>query len=89
MTKIIDNFKIRTTKVFKKKPDDCPLCSSEDVNGVEVLGAYDDPLMWRCDYCNAFFLRFTERTTEKHLQKAKDLDINIKEWEAIWEQLPN
>lgn len=88
-SKIIDKFKIKGTKTFKKRPDSCPYCQCEKIHEVEILGAYNGALMWECDYCHTFLLRFTSRTTEKHLQKAKNLLIDVSNWEEIWEQQPN
>ena len=87
--KIIDKFDIDCLDTFKKRPAECPHCTCSDIHDVEILGAYDGALLWECDYCHKFLLRFTKRTTEKHLQKAKDLLIDVTKWEELWEQLPN
>lgn len=87
--KIVDKFDIECTKTFRIKPDRCPYCTSRDVQGVEILGAYDGELMWECSYCHKFILKFTKRTTEKHLKKAQELLIDVSNWEELWEQLPN
>lgn len=89
MEKILDKFDIDCAKAFRKKPKECPHCTCVDLHDVEILGAYDGSLLWECDYCHKFLLRFTRRTTEKHLQKAKDLLIDVSNWEELWEQLPN
>ena len=68
---------------------ECPHCTCSNLHDVEILGAYNGALLWECDYCHKFLLRFTRRTTEKHLQKAKDLLIDVSNWEELWEQLPN
>jgi len=89
VSKIIDKFDIRGSKTFRKKPEKCPYCECNSIHSVEILGAYQGALMWECDYCHTFLLRFTKRTTEKHLQKAKNLLIDVSNWEELWEQLPN
>lgn len=89
MSKVIDKFDIDCNKPFRDKPKECPHCQCPDIHEVEILGAYNGALMWECDYCHKFLLRFTKRTTEKHLQKAKSLLIDVSNWEELWEQLPN
>jgi transposase-like protein len=86
---LIEKFNIKGTKHWRKKPDLCPYCRSDDISGVEILGAYGGDLFWECDDCHEFLLRFTKRTTEKHLQKTRGLHIDLDRWEELWEQLPN
>lgn len=87
--RILDKFDIECSKTFRLKPELCPHCTSQDIEGVQILGAYDGELMWECAYCHKFLLKFTKRTTEKHLKKAQELSIDIGNWEKLWEQLPN
>jgi len=58
---------------------------------VEVLGAYDGPLFWECGTCGIQLLRFSRRTTDKHLRKVKGLYYDLEEeWmDRICEGLPN
>jgi hypothetical protein len=58
---------------------------------VEVLGAYDGPLFWECETCGIQLLRFSRRTTDKHLRKVEELHFCLEEeWmDHICEGLPN
>lgn len=86
---IIDKFNIRGTKFWHAKPDKCPYCGTESISGVEILAAYNGDLFWECNECHEFLLRFTKRTTEKHLQKTEGLYVDLDKWEEFWEQQPN
>jgi len=58
---------------------------------IEVLGAYNGPLLWECGTCGVQLLRFSRKTTEKHLSKVKELYYDLDEnWmERICEEPPN
>jgi ribosomal protein S27AE len=85
----IEKFRIKGNKFWKTKPDACPYCGFTDISGVEILGAYDGDLLWECGNCGEFLLRFTQKTTKKHLQKVEELHFNLDDWETIWQGLPN
>lgn len=78
-------------KAFPEKPGKCPHCYSSSMKDVEVLGAYDGPLFWECETCGIQLLRFSRRTTDKHLRKVKGLYYDLEEeWmDRICEGLPN
>ncbi len=85
-----DNLSIKGTKHWKEKPDKCPYCGSPEIEGVEILGALeDDPLLWECQFCKEYLLRFTKRTTKKYLDRAQSLAIDPKDWDEVWAGLPN
>jgi ribosomal protein L37AE/L43A len=77
------------SKVFKNKPETCPHCYSKSMKDVELLGAYNGPLLWECDHCSIQLLRFSKETTNKHLGKLKDLHFDLEELDSICEGLPN
>ena len=56
---------------------------------VEVLGAYDGALFWECETCGIQLLRFSKRTTDKHLSKLKELYFDLEEMDTLCEGLPN
>lgn len=56
---------------------------------VEVLAAYNGPLFWECETCGVQLLRFSKRTTDKHLKKLKELFFDLEEMDTICEGLPN
>ena len=76
-------------KVFPKRPSVCPYCYSKDMKDVELLGAYSGPLFWECEACSVQLLRFSKKTTNKHLGKLRDLHFDLKELDYICEGLPN
>tara|TARA_R110001583_G_C5553545_1_gene400549 strand:- start:700 stop:879 length:180 start_codon:yes stop_codon:yes gene_type:complete len=56
---------------------------------VEVLAAYNGPLFWECETCGVQLLRFSKRTTDKHLNKLKKLFFDLEGMDTICEGLPN
>ena len=56
---------------------------------VEVLAAYEGPLFWECETCGIQLLRFSKRTTDKHLSKLKELYFDLEEMDTLCEGLPN
>jgi hypothetical protein len=86
---VSDFDKIIGNKSFPDKPATCPHCYSEKMKDVEVLGAYNGPLFWECEHCSVQLLRFSKRTTDKHLNKLKDLHFDLEELDNICEGPPN
>jgi len=87
---IFNKLDFKGTKKWKKEPPEvCPYCSGEEIQGVEILGAFDGPLFWECNKCAERMLRFTKQTTIKHLEKTVDLFVDLEGLARIWEQPPN
>ena len=87
---IFRKLEFKSSKRWRTEPpNNCPHCSHSDVQGVEILGAYDGPLFWECSKCGEKLLRFTARTTIAYLDKTKDLYIDLEGLDRIWEQTPN
>ncbi len=80
---IIEELEIDTSLIYKKKPDECPCCSSDNIKGLEVMATYDGNLFWECYECEALFLRFNEKTTLKYLKKAVGLWTNPEDWAYV------
>ena len=40
---------------FRHRPKQCPECSSKSMRGIEILGAYDGPIIWGCLECGNLF----------------------------------
>ena len=78
--KMVDSIKADKEHICKKRPSNCPKCSSNSIVGVEVIGSYSGALFWECDECDCTVLRFREETTEKYLQLAKGLWTNPNDW---------
>jgi hypothetical protein len=89
-TDIYTKLEFKGTKRWKKEPPDyCPYCSGDEIQGVEILGAFEGPLFWECNKCAERMLRFTKSTTIKHLEKTVDLFVDLEGLVDIWEQQPN
>jgi formate dehydrogenase maturation protein FdhE len=88
---LFKNLNIKGTKRWRKEPPEvCPYCASkETIHGIEILAAYEGALFWECEVCDEKFLRFTRRTTIKHLQKTCELHIDLEGLHNICEQEPN
>tara|TARA_R110002110_G_scaffold69543_19_gene187424 strand:- start:1629 stop:1976 length:348 start_codon:yes stop_codon:yes gene_type:complete len=80
---LIDSISVDSNFVFIKQPTKCPHCQSKDILGVEVMGAYTGRLLWECEDCESYFLRFTKKATEKYLQSARDLWTNPEDWSYV------
>jgi len=81
--KLVDSLEAIKNIVCKNKPSKCPLCASNSINGVEVMGTYEGTLFWECNDCDCAILRFEEKTTEDYLQLAKGLWTNPSDWGFI------
>ena len=79
-THLCDHLQLINGKFYRKKPTECKVCQSDLVAGIYVLGAKDDVLLWQCTECLTHYLRYTEKTTEKYLQKATDVWTNPMDW---------
>ena len=88
-TKRIDGFNIQGTKISSDEPSECYYCGSENIIGVEVIGAIDGPIIWECGHCKEHMLRFSRAKTERLLESAPQIDLTEKEWEEAWANGPN
>ena len=77
---LVENLKVNTSTIYKKRPSHCPNCHADKICGVEVMGGYDGILLWECDMCEEIFLRFKEERTEEFLQSAKGVWTNPRDW---------
>ena len=66
--------------VYKRRPHSCPHCHSSEIVGIEVMGSFEDILLWECESCEDYFLKFDKVYTEKELQYAKGYWTNINDW---------
>ena len=65
---------------YKNRPKQCPECESKSVRGVEILGAYDGPILWGCLECSLLLRRFGIKKTERMLDSVKDTYTNSEDW---------
>tara|TARA_E500000318_G_C3390454_1_gene145753 strand:+ start:112 stop:423 length:312 start_codon:yes stop_codon:yes gene_type:complete len=86
---IFDKLEFRGTKRFKQAPEVCNCCGSNNIIGIELIGAKTGPLYWECDTCKERYLKYTKRTTMKYLKIASELWIDLGGLENICEELPN
>jgi len=87
---IYDRLEFHCTKKWKEQPPTlCPRCGHTVINGVEILGAYRGPLFWECVRCGEKMLRFSKKTTIRHLEKTVDLYVDLEGLNRIWEEIPN
>ena len=64
----------------KTKPRECPDCHDRKVRGIEVLGAYDGPILWGCMHCGFLQRRFNKKDTEQMLDNVKYTYTNPNDW---------
>ena len=65
---------------FRNRPKECPECNSHSVRGIEILGAYDGPIIWGCLECGNLLRRFSIKRTEKMLDAVKETYTNPDDW---------
>tara|TARA_Y100000401_G_scaffold33689_1_gene25060 strand:+ start:132 stop:449 length:318 start_codon:yes stop_codon:yes gene_type:complete len=65
---------------FRNRPKKCPECRSYSIRGIEILGAYDGPIIWGCLECGNLLRRFSIKRTEKMLEQVKDTFTNPDDW---------
>jgi hypothetical protein len=65
---------------YKSRPKTCPECKSNSIRGVEILGAYDGPILWGCLECSTLLRRFGVKKTERMLDSVKDTYTNPEDW---------
>jgi ribosomal protein L37AE/L43A len=65
---------------FRNRPKQCPVCKSKSMRGIEILGAYDGPIIWGCLECSNLFRRFGIKETERMLKTVKDTFTNPEDW---------
>ena len=53
--------------LYKSRPDVCPHCQSDNMIGLEVMGADEGILLWECSSCLCIYLRYDKDLTEKEL----------------------
>tara|TARA_R100001082_G_scaffold20395_2_gene9917 strand:- start:114 stop:443 length:330 start_codon:yes stop_codon:yes gene_type:complete len=71
------------TCVFDVMPDVCPHCHSDEMHGIEIMGAKKGVLLWECCDCLDVYLKYDKNKTEKELQSASGYWTNIKDWGKI------
>jgi ribosomal protein L37AE/L43A len=69
---MVSRIGILGTKRFSKRPKECPCCQSDNIIGIEVLGAYPGSLIWQCMKCDERYLKFNKKITNKLLKSVKD-----------------
>ena len=65
---------------FRNRPKQCPECKSKSIRGIEILGAYDGPIIWGCLECGNLLRRFSVKRTEKMLESGKETYTNPEDW---------
>jgi hypothetical protein len=66
--------------IYNHRPNSCPHCHSKEIVGIEVMGSFEDILLWECGDCEDCFLKFDKIYTEKELQCAKGYWTNNDDW---------
>lgn len=78
---------VETKKVYKNAPSKCSHCDSEQIVGMNVLGAGEDVLFWMCDHCERLFLTKDSDETEMLLEISSKYWTNPNDWGATDEEL--
>jgi hypothetical protein len=68
------------TCIFKVIPDVCPHCHSDEMRGIEIMGAQKGVLLWECSECLDVYLKYDKDKTEEELQDASEYWTNPSDW---------
>ena len=68
------------TCIFDIMPDVCPHCHSDDMRGIEIMGAQSGVLLWECNECLDVYLKYDKDITEEELQGASKYWTNPEDW---------
>ena len=69
-----------TDRARKIRPKQCPECTDKYMRGVEIIGAYDGPILWGCMRCGFLIRRFSKKETEQMLDNVKETYTNPDDW---------
>jgi ribosomal protein L37AE/L43A len=81
--RLLDKLVKDQNMIYKESPHNCPKCNSNEIVGVEIMGARNGVLLWECDNCLEMFLKFDAEETEIELQSAKGYWTNPGDWGYI------
>ena len=77
---ILRDIGVSKKRACKKRPKKCPDCANKPLKGIEILGAYDGPIIWGCLECGNLLRRFSIKRTEKMLDAVKETYTNPEDW---------
>lgn len=72
----------QNSTVYKDMPKKCSHCKSEQIVGMNVLGACEEVLFWMCDSCEVLFLTKDMAETEILLEISSQYWTNPNDWDA-------
>ena len=77
---ILHDIGVSKKRACKKRPKKCPDCDNKPLKGIEILGAYDGPILWGCMRCGFLQRRFSKKETERMLDNVKETYTNPEDW---------
>ena len=78
---VLDIIGVANDKIFKLKPDNCPMCNAYGMYGLELIGVASRPLFWECEDCSALFLREDRPWIEARITRLEGCFTTEKDWE--------
>ena len=77
---ILRDIGVSKKRACKKRPKKCRDCANKPLKGIEILGAYDGPILWGCMRCGFLLRRFSKQETEQMLDNVKETYTNPEDW---------
>jgi ribosomal protein L37AE/L43A len=77
---ILHDIGVSNKRACKNKPNQCPDCNDNSIKGIEIIGAYDGPILWGCMHCGFLQRRFNKKDTEQMLDTVKNTYTNPNDW---------
>jgi hypothetical protein len=71
------------TCIFNDIPEVCPHCHSDEMHGIEIMGAKLGVLLWECRDCLDVYLKYDKDKTEKELRDASVYWTNSQDWGRV------
>ena len=69
--------------IFDNMPDVCPHCHSDEMHGIEIMGAKLGVLLWECRDCLDVYLKYDKDKTERELRNASEYWTNADDWGRV------
>ena len=77
---VLHDMGVSNKRACKNRPNQCPDCDNSPLKGIEIIGAYDGPLLWGCMRCGFLLRRFSIKETERMLDIVKETYTNPNDW---------
>tara|TARA_R100000781_G_C4047104_1_gene116110 strand:+ start:334 stop:681 length:348 start_codon:yes stop_codon:yes gene_type:complete len=79
---VLEALGLVSSKVYKKAPEQCPICKNKEFAEVSLLGVSNKALLWECIDCRAMFLKRSKAWVLKQFEHIEHIWTNLADWEV-------